>query len=609
MSFSPVPRTPAIFFHSDAIEGAGRDLVGRRSAGSSFLGGWLDHVPGDVLRFVVEGDGHARALRAVLAERGEGRAVRISAAHDIAALREAGTVFYPGPGFQEAPWIRQRIDPAAYSLVGLTHTVSTRRVVKGLHELVSQPVENWDAIICTSRAVQSVVERQFEVERDFFVRRFGATRVPLPRLPVIPLGIDTAAFAPRPGARETLRARFDVAEGDVVVMTMGRWSVLEKANPVPLYQAARLAAGRTKTRIHLWITGWASRKEEEEAMREGAAAFAGDCQVVFHDGRDAELRRDLWAAADIFTLPADSIQETFGLVPVEAMAAGLPVVMPDWNGFRDTVRHGETGLLVPTAMAGPGFGAGMAARALDGRDGYLPHLAAVQTHVAIDVAAYADALARLVADPGIRRQMGARAARHAADRFDWRAVVPLYLDLARDLAARREGARATTPEGPTGARSPVEIDVFDLYRQYPARLVGPDAVFRLLSVPTEAEAAALDRASGRALANRLTLPTAVLPRLPAIFGGAPRGLAEIARALSVPPAKAMTLMMTLVKAGHAELCPVPHRPPDDIPDPAPEIGETSGAETGSVTGPEAGPDPARVPAASPAAPAPAPAPR
>ena len=40
----------------------------------------------------------------------------------------------------------------------------------------------------------------------------------------------------------------------------------------------------------------------------------------------------------------------FGLVIVEAMASGLPVVATDWNGYRDLVAHGDSGFLVPTAM-------------------------------------------------------------------------------------------------------------------------------------------------------------------------------------------------------------------------------------------------------------------
>ncbi|MBM3591942.1 MAG: glycosyltransferase family 4 protein [Alphaproteobacteria bacterium] len=38
------------------------------------------------------------------------------------------------------------------------------------------------------------------------------------------------------------------------------------------------------------------------------------------DGQNAEIRSKAWAAADIFTLPVDNVQETFGLAPVEAMA-------------------------------------------------------------------------------------------------------------------------------------------------------------------------------------------------------------------------------------------------------------------------------------------------
>jgi hypothetical protein len=73
-------------------------------------------------------------------------------------------------------------------------------------------------------------------------------------------------------------------------------------------------------------------------------------------GREEAVRREIWSAADIFTHLVDNIQETFGQAPVEAMAAGLPVVVTDWVGFRDTVRHGVDGMLVRTTMASPGEG-------------------------------------------------------------------------------------------------------------------------------------------------------------------------------------------------------------------------------------------------------------
>ena len=65
---------------------------------------------------------------------------------------------------------------------------------------------------------------------------------------------------------------------------------------------------------------------------------------------DPVLRFDVWRAADLVVSLVDNIQETFGLVIVEAMASGLPVVATDWDGYRDLVDDGRTGLLVPTTM-------------------------------------------------------------------------------------------------------------------------------------------------------------------------------------------------------------------------------------------------------------------
>ena len=56
-----------------------------------------------------------------------------------------------------------------------------------------------------------------------------------------------------------------------------------------------------------------------------------------------EIKRQALAAADIAVFLVDNPQETFGLAVVEAMAAGLPLVVSDWNGYRDLVRDGMDG--------------------------------------------------------------------------------------------------------------------------------------------------------------------------------------------------------------------------------------------------------------------------
>jgi alpha-maltose-1-phosphate synthase len=492
----------AIFFHPDQVESEGKDLVGRRSAGESFLRGYLRTSTAPEIRAVTETADGAKALEAKVRALGDTRPIRATPLRGGGDFSDAGTIFFPTPGFMNATWLRQRFGQASCSLVGITHTVSTRRIIEGLHTLLSEPVEPWDAIICTSRAVQSVVARQFALEEEYLRQRFQAGRVPLPRLPVIPLGIETAGFAAQDGARERMRAAQDATEDAVVILTVGRLSVVEKANPWPLFVALERIAVETGRKVHLWITGWASRAEEEKLHRVGAAGVCKHVMVRMVDGRDADVRRNIWAGADIFTLPAESIQETYGLVPVEAMAAGLPVVMPDWDGFRDTVVHGETGFLVPTRMARPGTGNVIARRFADMTDGYLQYLTLVQAQIQLDVPAYEAAFRRLIENPDLRRTMGEAAQRHARTRLDWSAVVPQYIELAAELAELRKAGVPASPPLPSGPISPLEVDPFDLYAGYPTGTIGLDTMVGPGIPATEALMNAYDMISGRDLYKR-----------------------------------------------------------------------------------------------------------
>ena len=62
-------------------------------------------------------------------------------------------------------------------------------------------------------------------------------------------------------------------------------------------------------------------------FEQGAAKLCPSVHTVTLDGRKAEERGKAWAAADVFCSLSDNIQETFGISPIEAMAAGLPVVV------------------------------------------------------------------------------------------------------------------------------------------------------------------------------------------------------------------------------------------------------------------------------------------
>ncbi len=509
----PLTTPPAIFFHPDAVESDGKDIVGRRSAGQSFLKGFLAHVTGDHVATVTQTIAGAKAFETLIRSMGETRDVRAQALRGQGGFSDAGTIFFPGPGYVDAAWRRQRFDPTACSLVGITHTVSTRRVIESMHTLIAEPVEPWDAIICTSRAVQSVVQQQMDLEVDYYRQRFGATRVPMPQLPIIPLGINAADFERSDQSRAAMRARFNTPETAVVVMTMGRFTSVEKANPAPLFIALEQVAKATTKPVHLWMVGWASREAEDALHRAGAAALCPSVVTHIIDGRVPEVRRDIWSGADIFTLPVDNIQETFGLVPVEAMAAGLPVIMPDWNGFRDTVVHGETGYLIPTAMSQAGAGLTIAQRFADGTDDYLRYLSIVQQQTMIDIPAYAEALSALVSDPEKRRAMGAAGRRHVAAHLDWSAIIPQYLALAEELEGLRANAVATTPRLNRSAISPIEVDPFTLYQDYPSQAPVATSVVSHRRDLTSKGLADLDLLNGRALYGRRIVPDEIVLRI------------------------------------------------------------------------------------------------
>ncbi|MBJ7253045.1 MAG: hypothetical protein JHC89_16970, partial [Acetobacteraceae bacterium] len=78
-------------------------------------------------------------------------------------IAKAGSLFLPGPGLESyAYWRRRSGNQRAFSLCGVTHTTSTDRVMDALAHSLTAPVQPWDAIICTSRAVQSMVRRQLQ---------------------------------------------------------------------------------------------------------------------------------------------------------------------------------------------------------------------------------------------------------------------------------------------------------------------------------------------------------------------------------------------------------------------------------------------------------------
>jgi hypothetical protein len=246
----------------------------------------------------------------------------------------------------------------------------------------------------------------------------------------------------------------------------------------------------------------------------------------------------VWPAADVFTLLPDNIQETFGLVVVEAMAAGLPVVGSDWDGYRDLVADGETGFLVPTRMV-RGATAGATGRLMFGGVNYDHFLAEVSQAAAVDPAAAAEAMTRLVGDDALRRRMGEAGRRLAVERFAWEHVIRAY----ESLWAEQQRELANRP--PTAAPGPVRYPTPERsFAGYPTAWLDDTSTVRAADGAVALLAPLLNMSlTSLAAGRRCRDPRAVADALRA--ASEPRSVGELAAALERAGASAEAARATL----------------------------------------------------------------
>ena len=210
-------------------------------------------------------------------------------------------------------------------------------------------------------------------------------------------GIEAGTCDPR--TTVVIRNGIDVASrplsrpkrGAPRIVSVGR--LQSPKDPITLVQALGRLSGHDFT---AFVVGEGPERTavEAEVRRLG---LEKDIELVGERDDVAEIL----AESDIFVLASRS--EALPLTVLEAMAAGLPVVAPRVGGLAELVVEGETGLLVP-----PG-----------------------------DPAALADALGRLIDEPGLREQFGRAGRARAEEHFAIDACLGAHLDLYSRLPARQ----------------------------------------------------------------------------------------------------------------------------------------------------------------------------
>ena len=187
-------------------------------------------------------------------------------------------------------------------------------------------------------------------------------------------GVDTQHFFPE-RRDERWRRWLSAGSDPVIVLHVGR--LAREKNLAVLADAFTIAAERLGSLATFVIAG------EGPMQRQLRARLPFVQWLGFLDPNSLAT---LYASADLCVLPSST--ETCGLVALEAMASGIPVIAADAGGLRESVREGENGFLLPPADA-VGFAAAIVALAVQR-----------EQRRAIGAAARGTALTRDVADEG-----------------------------------------------------------------------------------------------------------------------------------------------------------------------------------------------------------------
>jgi glycosyltransferase involved in cell wall biosynthesis len=215
----------------------------------------------------------------------------------------------------------------------------------------------------------------------------------LPRR-VIPHGVDTAVF--RPGDRHARRS-LGIREDAFVVM-LGAFDLRSAHKGADVAIAAlRSLPPALSARVHVVALGHGG---EEVCAKMGLPHIAPG--FVPDDAR----KRELYTAADVLLYPTRA--DIFGLVPLEAIACGTPVIASRLSGVDEVVVDGVSGRLCPVG----------------------------------DAAAFGRALADLAGDPTLHAMLARSAAEHARRHFSLEAHVAAYRQCYGELAERSRRRRA-----------------------------------------------------------------------------------------------------------------------------------------------------------------------
>ncbi|HIK28559.1 MAG: glycosyltransferase family 1 protein [Oscillatoriaceae bacterium SKW80] len=219
------------------------------------------------------------------------------------------------------------------------------------------------------------------------------------RIEVIPCGTDIDNFRLMPKAEA--RAKLGFSQTDEIVLYVGRFD--PRKGIETMVRACAMLKAKERKHLRLIIAGGSDPERPDAQERDRIEKIVAELNLTEQTLFTGRLGHDVlplyYTAADVCVIP--SHYEPFGLVAIEAMACGTPVVASNVGGLKFTVIPEETGLLVPPQ----------------------------------DTAAFAAAIERILSDELWARKLRKQASERVRQNFSWAGVAIQLSDLYRRLLA------------------------------------------------------------------------------------------------------------------------------------------------------------------------------
>lgn len=554
----------SLYFEPDGYVINSSRIMGRHSAGSGILRAAVNAASSSLstLSACVPDRQAAMGFRQLVERMSPDIEVRTFAIENLCLDTTIDGLYVPGPGMSRFASLRLRGKPDAFSIAGVTHTIASHTALAAIAELPDSALMPWDALICTSNAVRQSVDQVLESKIDFLQWRLGLRKKPeLPCLPVIPLGVHCDDFSFSRQHRNQARKDLGLNDDEIGLLFLGRLSFHAKAHPFPMFIGAESVVRQTRKKIVLIMCGWFANDKIKQAFVSAAREYFPSGKTLFIDGSRPAVLASAWSGSDIFVSLSDNIQESFGLTPIEAMASGLPVLVTDWNGYRDTVGDGVHGYRIPVVQGFGATGEEISRRYESGEINYDMYCGLSCVLVAADNSIFAQKLAVLVENPNLRMSLGQAGQKHARENYDWKIIYQRYVLLFDELRkVRKENGKKWCVALPSALHAaPDKQSPDQLFGHFATRKILLEDVFEVVTNTPPLLVAEYKKLSQTALFSfsQVLLPSEEMVRQLSLHSGST--LQAFSIATGMPPEEVITACVMLVKMGLLRLVPADGR--------------------------------------------------